>query len=401
MRIKLDASIFKTTMTRRLLPLLLALTTICSYGDEKTPAAAPTGDKTIEKSDLLTAEEAAEQKAEKGDHTLTELVDGLDQASLQEAFRLLRKEYIKREDLDYDFLNQAAIQGLLERLDFGAMLLTEASRSASDSPFGFYQTTLAGKIGYARLGRYSRDELDPLDEAIAAWRNDKEIGTLVLDLRSPQAQADFAIAAEILSRFRPPNELLFKIRRPDQDRPVLFSSTPSATSWSREVVVLVDSETGNVGEIIAAVLQDKQNSLVVGEQTPGLTVEYRDVPIGDDRILRYAIAEVILDGELSIFRKGVTPGLPTEPTLKAKHAVYTALDGGAAIEDYLFRQTRPRMNEAALVAGTDPELDYYLAKSNNRDTEWDTFLPSDDTLQQIIDVILSREFLDGGKWQKR
>lgn len=331
------------------------------------------------------------------DDHLGQLVDGLNQANLQEAFRLLRSEYIKKEDLDYLSLNRAAIQGLLERLEFGAMLLTEASRSARNSPFSFYASPINGEIGYIRFGRFYKAELELLDKAISGWMNDRALKTIVLDLRSPQSQGDFVIASEILSRFRPPNELLFKIRRPGYDRAVLFTSKPQPVSWGKEVVILVDHETGNVGEIIASVLQNKGNSVVIGERTRGLTVEYRDVPIGEDRILRYAIAEVILEDESSIFQKGVIPDLPTEANIEAKHLVFEETENGSSLDQYLFREERPRMNEAALVAGTNPELDYLLAKSNGRTTKWDEIIPDDRILQKAIDILISRDFLDAGR----
>ena len=326
--------------------------------------------------------------------TLPQLVDGLNQASLQEAFRLLRTEYIKREDLDFLSVNRAAMQGILERLEFGAMLLTERSRSERNSPFSFFSTQITPEIAYARFGKYSRDELEQFDKALSEFRTNDKNTSLVLDLRSPQPQADFAIASEILSRFRPPNELLFKIRRPGRDRPALFPAKSNATSWTKEVVALVDRETGNVGEIIASVLQRKNKSLVVGDPTRGLNVEYRDVPVGNDRILRYAIAEVILEDETSIFQKGVVPDLPTPPELKAKRSIFRSLDQGEEISKFLFQSERPRLNEAALVAGTDPELEYVLAKSNGRKTQWDEALPEDRVLQKTVDILRSRNFLN-------
>jgi len=240
------------------------------------------------------------------------LVDGLDQANLQEAFRLLRSDYINREDLDPLEVNRAALQGMLERLDFGAMLLTERSRSGRDSPFSFYAERISGEIGYVRFGRYTQEEVARFDEILETYSGDEEVETLLLDLRSPQAQADFAIAAAILSRFLPPNELLFKIRRPGNERATLFISKAREVSWQGETILLVDGETGNVAEIIAAVLDREKDTLVIGEATPGLTVEYRDVPIGEDRILRYAIAEVILEDDSTLFRTGIEPDLVDE-----------------------------------------------------------------------------------------
>ncbi|MCH1410071.1 MAG: S41 family peptidase, partial [Verrucomicrobiales bacterium] len=290
-------------------------------------------------------------------------------------------------------VNRAAMQGLLARLDFGAMLLTEKSLESRNSPFLFFSEKITDNTAYIRFGRYNKQGVTDLDKALDVFAKEKEVKNLILDLRSPQAQADFAIASEILSRFRPPNELLFKIRRPGNDRPTLFISKTNETNWSRKLVLLVDRETGNVGEIIAAVLQRNNNCLIIGEKTPGLTVEYRDVPIGEDRILRYAIAEVVLEDDTSIFQKGIAPDIDTPTPYEAKRALYRLTQNGEKLTKFLFPRQRPRMNEAALVAGTDPEIDYYLLRSNNKPTPWDKVPPQDRALQQTVDMLRTNEFL--------
>lgn len=334
---------------------------------------------------------------------VTELVNSLDQGNLQEAFRLLQSEYIKKEAIDPLNVNRAAIQGLLERLDFGAMLLTEESLSDRNAPYSYYSSKVDEKIGYIRFGQFTRQELEQLDQTLTAYtEEEKPPSTIILDLRSPQVQADFTIASQILSRFRPPNELLFKIRRPSEERPVLYLSKANPASWVKETVILVDRETGNLGEIIARVLQEKNRCLVVGEQTRGLTVEYRDVKIGDDRILRYAIAEVTLEDESSIFQIGIKPDLPTEkPSLAAKHEFFKQTNDGQAIKPYVFAVERPRFNERSLVEGTNPELEVELAKKNNLKTAWNVTLPQDRVLQKAVDILRTQHFLDSGKRRRK
>jgi len=322
------------------------------------------------------------------------LVDVLDQSALQEAFRLLTSDYIQHGDLDPLEVNRAALQGLLNRLDFGAMLLTEKTRAERDSPFAFHRTRLRDEIAYIRFGRYDEAELEKFDAALREFNEAGKVEHLLLDLRSPQAQAEFSIAARILGRFRPPNELLFKIRRPGNDRPTLFVSEPETVGWRKEVILLVDGETGNVGEIIAAVLKRETGCLILGGPTPGLAVEYRDVPLGEDRILRYAIAEVVLEDNSSIFRSGVTPDVQTVTAARTKHEVFRAVDGGTTLASFLFQKQRPRMNEAALVAGTDPEIDYYLLLSQNKPTPWDRPPLQDRTLQQAVDLLETTRFLE-------
>ena len=68
--------------------------------------------------------------AETGDQKASP-IDSLDQSALQETFRLLRQNYIQRDQLTLENLNRAALAGLLERLDFGAELV---ARDAEDAP---------------------------------------------------------------------------------------------------------------------------------------------------------------------------------------------------------------------------------------------------------------------------
>lgn len=365
-------------MIRGLVPTLLCSATLVVAQEKPQPAAAVS--KVV-------------ATAPRPDPPLGSLVDTLDQAALQEAFRLLTNDYIQEEDLDDLEVNRAALQGLLERLDFGAMLLTEKTRAERDSPFNFHHARAHETIAYVRFGRYTEEEIGKFDTALKEYQADKAITHLILDLRSPQAQAEFSIASRLLSRFRPPNELLFKIRRPGNDRPTLFVSTPEAESCRLETILLVDRETGNVGEIIAAVLKRQSDYLIIGEKTPGLAVEYQDVPLGEDRILRYAIAEVVLEDDSSIFRTGIAPDLLTPTPLKAKADLFRAVDEGKSLTDFLVQKERPRMNEAALVAGTDPEIDYYLLLSQNKPTPWDRPPLQDRALQQAVDLLDTTRFL--------
>ncbi|MDF1859704.1 MAG: S41 family peptidase [Verrucomicrobiales bacterium] len=328
---------------------------------------------------------------------LREMIDTLDQSSLQEAFRLLTNDYIHEEKLSPLEVNRAALQGMLDRLDFGAMILTEKGLDESNSPFLFHFTGITDETGYIRFGRFSKKGVSELDTALEQFTGNTKMENLILDLRSPQAQANFGIASEILSRFRPPNELLFKIRRPGNDRPTLFVSKAAPRTWQKNLILLVDRETGNVGEIIAAVLKRENDCLIIGEKTPGLTVEYRDVPIGEDRILRYAIAEVVLEDGSSIFQKGIAPDIETQTPMGSKKEIFRATQKGTELTKFLFQRERPRMNEAALVAGTDPEIDYYLLRSNNRPTPWDRPPLQDRALQQAVDLLHTSAFLNSEK----
>jgi len=341
------------------------------------------------------AEEAAKPVAARPEN-LEEIIDGLPQNSLQEAFRLLRSDYIQADQLNYLELNRSALQGLLGRLEFGATLLSGAGRTAANSPFNFHSQTLTRHAAYVRPGKFVSGDIDALDNALADFNEDEDLNTLIVDLRSPQHQADFNIASRFLSRFLGSGDLLFKITRPGEKRPSLFLAESAGRRWDKDVLILIDRETGNVGEIIAAVLRRETGALVIGQPTLGLTVEYRDVPLGEDRFLRYAVAEVLLADDTSLFKKGVVPDLPGLTVAKKKHAIFAAT-GQQDLKTFLVDRERPRINEAALVAGTNPELDYFLAKSKGEATPYDEPPLQDRALQQALDLLETKRFFETGQ----
>lgn len=317
-----------------------------------------------------------------------ERIDDLTQDSLQEAFRVLQKNYIRQEDLSYEELNKAALDGLLRRLNLGARLVSKNGEAAADGPeVEFYTDIITPTIGYLRLAEYTMDELDDFDDALASFE-DAEIETLVLDLRAPQVNADLNAAARILDRFVPANTMLFKIQKPQAKRPQMYFSQASNQIWEGELVLLVDGDTSNAGEVVAALLNQMRDCVVVGSKTPGATVEYEQIALNETTFLKYAVAEVVLADESPLYQVGVEPDFEVEQDLKAKIRVYDSTKNGP-IHQHIFEQARPRMNEAALVHETDPELDYHLARSRGEITEFDRVPLQDRVLQRAVDMLLT------------
>jgi hypothetical protein len=61
---------------------------------------------------------------------------------------------------------------------------------------------------------------------------------------------------------------------------------------------------------------------------------------------------------------------------------------------YIFEQSCPRINEAALVHETDQELDCHLARSRGEVTEFDRVQLSDYVLQRTVDMPLAMAHIE-------
>ena len=135
----------------------------------------------------------------------------------------------------------------------------------------------------------------------------------------------------------------------------IFTSS-RAPAFSGVIVVLVDEDTAGAAEAVVAALRRHAKAMVVGSNTSGRAVESATLPLGGGHSLRYAVAEVRVDGLPDVYPRGLEPDLEVPQSPEDKKAI---LDGmlEKGVAGFVFETGRERMNEAALVAGTNPEID--------------------------------------------
>jgi hypothetical protein len=105
------------------------------------------------------------------------------------------------------------------------------------------------------------------------------------------------------------------------------------------------------------------------------------------KILRVAVAEAVLPEDRPLFPEGVKPDLPVEMRAVDKRQIFqTSVEKGMGPSVY--ETERPHLNEAALLAGTNPELDAAEAAQQRRGRAPDR-IPRDAVLQRAIDLVTS------------
>jgi hypothetical protein len=128
--------------------------------------------------------------------------------------------------------------------------------------------------------------------------------------------------------------------------------------------------------------------LVIGQSTAGRAVEYSDLSLPSGKILRVAVAEAVLPDGQALFPSGVKPDLPVELPIAAKREIFrVSIEKGMSM--FVYESGRPHLNEAALIAGTNPELDIPDAQRSNRAREKQPV--HDSVLQRALDVVTSLE----------
>ena len=149
------------------------------------------------------------------------------------------------------------------------------------------------------------------------------------------------------------------------------------------LVVLADVDTAGAAEALAATLRLNAGAMIVGSDTAGEAVEFSEVPLGGGKVLRVAVSQAVLPETPAIFPGGVKPDIAISlpPGTLAEIHLATKDKG---ISQFVFDSERPRMNEAALVAGTNPEIE--SSRDRPRTPLHDT------VLQRAMDLVTAVNF---------
>ena len=311
-------------------------------------------------------------------------IDTLSDADLGEIETLLRDRYIAPDALSEEQLKRATIQGLLDRIGPGAAIL-QASATTEAKMSSFKSEVLDGRIGYVRIGTLSVENLGQLDTALQEFVS-RALGALVIDLRAMPPGSEFEQAAEVCRRFTPKGKVLFTVKKPKADEEQVLTSKDDP-KFRGVLVALVDRDTAGNAEVIAAVLRTHAHALVIGQPTKGEAVEFAELPLPGGKLLRVAVSEVTLPDSAPVFPGGLKPDLAVDVSQEATDELLKQeLEKG--VSEFVFETERPRMNEAALVAGTSPELDTIQAAQKLKGEKPRPPL-RDTALQRAVDFITS------------
>jgi hypothetical protein len=318
-----------------------------------------------------------------------ELINSLGDDDLRAAISLLKSNFADPGAITEPELNRALLSGLLMRIPGALVLLPNRESAAPELTAPFYSETFENHIGYVRLGSLNSGNLKELDKALQDFAS-KKIDAMIVDLRASES-GDFAAAAEFAKRFCPKGKPLFTLRKPAARQDRGFSSDRDP-AFHGLLVVLIDGDTAGAAEAMAAALRAQTKALLIGQTTAGRAVEYSDQQLPSGKTIRIASAEAVLPDGQPLFPGGVKPDLPVELSAAAKREIFR-LSSERGMSPFVYEAERPHLNEAALLAGTNPELEPSEAmRSGGRQRQ----PPHDSPLQRALDVVTSLEI-----YQKR
>ena len=320
--------------------------------------------------------------------TTEDLVDSLGPADLQAAINLLKTNFTNPDAITDTELSRATVEGLIVRLPRGVMLLPAKETAPADAPSVFYSEIIEGHVGYVRVGSLNAANLQALDKSLSNFVA-KNVNAVIVDLRASQATTDFSLAADFAKRFCPKAKTLFTLRKPTGRQDRVFNSDRDP-AFRGLVMVLTDGDTIGAAEAIAAALRFYNKALVIGQTTAGRAAEYSDLSLPSGKILRVAVAEMVSPDGRPLFPEGVKPDLPVEMSTADKRQIFQ-LSGDKGMGPFVYETGRPHMNEAALLAGTNPEVEAVEAAQQRRGRTPEKPPAHDPVLQRALDVVTSLE----------
>ena len=323
-----------------------------------------------------------------GSPTTEDLVNSLGPPDLQAVITLLKGNFTNPDEITDTGLNRATVEGLMMRLPRGVMLLPAKENGPAETPTVFYSEIIGGHIGYVRVGSLNAANLQALDKSIANFAA-KNVNALVVDLRASPATTDWPLAAEFAKRFCPKGKTLFTLRKPAGHQDRVLSSDRDPT-FRGLVMVLTDDDTAGAAEAIAAALRFYNKALLIGQVTAGRAAEYSDLSLPSGKILRVAVAEMVSPDGRPLFPEGTKPDLPVEMSTADKRQIFQ-LSGEKGMGPFVYEGARPHMNEAALLAGTNPEVEAAEAAQQRRGRAPEKPPAHDPVLQRALDVVTSLE----------
>lgn len=291
-------------------------------------------------------------------------------------------------------LQTAAVEGLVRQLQ-PRVWLVGSDAPTNESPALLTKTArYDGTVAYLRIGRVGTGLAAAVQSAYAAQAKTNPPAGLILDLRFADGD-DYGAAAAVTDLFA------------TEEKPLLDWGQGSARSTAKTealrlpVVALVNHDTAEAAEALAASLRDIGAALVIGTNTAGRAMIATDFPLSNGQTLRIARTGVKLGGGDALTADGLRPDVavaispadekalwldPLKPLARGTNFTSTTNASGTNVAATTNRAPGERVNEAALVRDRRKALSLTTPQKTT-DTPAPAPIMRDPALARALDVI--------------
>jgi len=311
----------------------------------------------------------------------------------EQVYKLLREHAPGISEAE---LNRAAVHGLISELNPKVSLLAGENQSASGTNSLILKSSIyEGPIGYLRIGRVSDGLPQAISEAITKWSATNKLKGVVLDIRYTSGD-DYKAAANTADLFASKHRPLVKLSDG------LIEGRDKNDAIKMPVAVLVNRQTSQAAEVLAAVIREIGAGLVLGSNTAGQATLGQEFPLANGERLRIATEPIELGDGTKISSEGVQPDIKIQVKPEDERAYYadafrvlTRTGSLASATGTLTNQIagtnraprRPRFNEAELVRERREGVSLDAATDAPRGREDDLPTVHDPALARALDLL--------------
>ena len=167
-------------------------------------------------------------------------------------------------------------------------LVSEEIEIKNITYFGFVPES--SNNAYLKLSGFSRSAGEEIRKAIQELRVQKEIHSIVLDLRgNPGGLLDAAI--DVSEKFLPKGELIVSIKGRDKNKQQEYKAKEEPIAKNIKLAVLVDHGSASASEIVAGALQDHDRGIILGTKSFGKGLVQSVIPLSFNTSLKMTTAK--------------------------------------------------------------------------------------------------------------
>ncbi len=289
---------------------------------------------------------------------------------------------------------RAALDTYLRQLGEGGGLFSEPQKGLSVAEFPalkFHSEILPAGVGYVRLGAFTPELPARLESALRDFKQ-LNASILLLDLRATPAQGDLDLALELAGCLLPENTQVCEWHTAKQVAQPAFTRKPPVAQF--QLFLLTGPRTAGPVEAFAAALRGQGKALIFGCKTPGQAADYEAIPLQDGRFLRLPVRDAVFTQEPRLFPEGLQPDIEVKVSMEATDAALSLAAQEGRLAPLLAEVEFPHLNEAALVAGKNPEAEAWIdSKLKRRRTPVASI--KDRALVLVLDFLNARDALRG------
>lgn len=211
------------------------------------------------------------------------------------------------KDIDGEAINKDNYENLSEFLkgDPGTSIKMTISRDGSSEPivfnlireeievknltyYGFQPT--GSNNAYLKLSGFTRAAGDEVKKALLELKSQKEIKSVVLDLRgNPGGLLDAAI--DVCEKFLKKGQLIVSVKGRDSANVKEYYSNEEPILPDAKLTVLIDGGTASASEIVAGAIQDHDRGVILGTPSYGKGLVQTIIPLSYNTSLKITTAK--------------------------------------------------------------------------------------------------------------